>query len=186
MMTTSEFWTMWSALATTIGAIATFCAVVVALWQSRLQNRKHLEVKLKYAISSPEGQHYLSISVPNRGNREVTLNGFSWKYNDGSTLFIPYQYCRFIANGEVVLFPYKLPLDSSVDILCPITLVRSALITAINEKTISEHDKIKVYVEDSLGDIYYAKDRLDVRAYTKAKQNKTERFNRGWIRTKSY
>ena len=66
-MSSSEFWTMWSALATTIGAIATFCAVVVALWQSHLQNRKRLEVTLNISQSIPDGKHDLSVTVSNRG-----------------------------------------------------------------------------------------------------------------------
>ncbi len=161
-MSSSEFWTMWSALATTGGAIATFGAVVVALWQSRLQNRKRLEVTHTFSQTLPDGKHYLSIIVSNRGNREVILNHFSWKYNDGSSIYAPYQLCIFATNGQTVSFPYKLPLENSVNILCPIELVKKELKRAIDNNLITEFDKLKIFVVDSLGDIFYAKTKLDV------------------------
>lgn len=164
-MSRSEFWTMWSALATTGGAIATFGAVVVALWQSRLQNRKRLEVTLNISQSIPDGKHFLSVSVSNRGNREVTLNRFSWQYKDGSSAYIPYQLCLFISNGKTISFPYKLPLENSVTILCPIEQVRHALKNDINNNLITPYDKLKVFVIDSLGDIFYSKNKLDVNKF---------------------
>lgn len=164
-MSRSEFWTMWSALATTAGSIATFGAVVVALWQSRLQNRKRLDVTLNISQSIPDGKHYLSVTVSNRGNREVTLNRFSWQYNDGGSAYIPYELCLFISNGKAISFPYKLPLESSVIILCPIVQVRRALLNAINNNHITPYDKLKIFIIDSLGDIFYAKNKLDVNKF---------------------
>lgn len=161
-MNSNEFWTMWSALATTGGAIATFGAVVVALWQSHLQYRKHLEIKLNFAQTVPDLQQYFSVTVSNRGNGEVTINRFSWLYMDKSTALIPFQQCNCITNGQYISLPYTLPQNSSIDILCPINYVKSALQYAIQEKRITTDDKIKVFVVDSQGDRYYAKSKLDV------------------------
>ena len=143
--------------------VSPFGAVVVALWQSYNQNRKHLEMTLRYAHT--RGHHYLSITISNRGNRAVTLNRVSWIYNDKSTLLIPYEECLFISNGKQVIFPYHLSLSGSIDVLCPIEYVKSALQCAITEQRITAQDKIKVFVEDSQGDIFYSKTKLEVNKF---------------------
>lgn len=67
------FWTAVGAIGGSIGAIATFSAVVVALWQTKYNNRKKLKVTVtekNSVVSMKDNQifHYVGLSVINIGN----------------------------------------------------------------------------------------------------------------------
>ena len=157
-----EFWTAWSAISTSAGAIATFWAVCVALRQLHLQNKKNLKVTLGNGVNSSTGERLFVIIISNQGNREVTLCRFSWKYKDGSTAYLLSTDYQIIADNKEISFPYKLALENSVKILYPIEKLRRSLQNAIKENLATKNDNIKVFVEDSLGDYYYTKTKLNV------------------------
>lgn len=74
------FWTAFGAIGATLGAIATTAAVIVALWQTKYNNKKNLKVdfcdniRLVPLKSNPAKlSEHVGITVTNVGNRNVKL-----------------------------------------------------------------------------------------------------------------
>ena len=87
------FWTAVGAIGGSIGAIATFSAVVVALWQTKYNNRKKLKVTVtekNSVVSMKDNQifHYVGLSVINIGNRDVVIKSWGFELNGDSRLVI--------------------------------------------------------------------------------------------------
>ena len=70
------------------GALATFLAVLVALWQTKYAVRKKLKCEFLYAYvpfnqATIEIKQYVSVSISNIGNKRVIINNWGIKIKDG-------------------------------------------------------------------------------------------------------
>lgn len=164
-MENSDFWSMWGALSTTASAIATFLAVFVALWQSKIAVKKRLKVELKQAFTLPEKVNYIQLDISNHSNREIIVDSWTWEYRDKSTVVFSNNVCRFISMNDFVELPFILKPECNLKILCPKKQVSLCLREAVMNKTASLSDELKIYVSDTTGDKYYCKSRLKVSAY---------------------
>ena len=98
----------WSVFWEAAGAISTFAAVVVALWQTRYSNKKKAKLSFvdKMTISSalpigkvgymPETQ-YVGLEVMNIGNRKIIIKSFWMEMPD---------------NHRTIIFPASTPIGA--------------------------------------------------------------------------
>lgn len=88
-------WAAVGAIGGVLGAFATTAAVIVALWQTKYQNRKRLKVEFSdnVFLMHPEGparkeKEYVALTVTNVGNRPVRLEQWLMRLPDGKTSMI--------------------------------------------------------------------------------------------------
>lgn len=158
-------WEAIGAIGTCLGAIATFWAVVVALWQTRLTRVKKLNLSfnrniLLYDSGTIDG---VSISVQNTGNRNITIQEIGFVLKDASCLTI-------INNGlvqQAATLPITLEPDSSADFIVILDKLSNSLKKAIQQEKIEENDKLKIFVRDNFNKRYYKKTNEKVKNYIK-------------------
>jgi hypothetical protein len=112
------FWTAFGAIGGTLGAIATFVAVIVALWQTKFSYKKKLQLSFSDNITIvPENgnkfYHYVGVTITNIGNRDVVIQNWGFELDDGSQMLIVTDTSPF---GRVlqVKLPYRLRLKKAL------------------------------------------------------------------------
>ena len=75
-----------------VGAVATFSAVVVALWQTKYANRKKLKCSFSDNIIIADNYNnmkkYVGMIITNIGNKRVIINSWSVKTKNGYLRFL--------------------------------------------------------------------------------------------------
>lgn len=79
------FWTAFGAIGGTLGAFATLLAVIVALWQTKYENRKRLKlsklesIKVTDTSTGHVEKEFVAVKVCNIGNRAVSIKSWGFK-----------------------------------------------------------------------------------------------------------
>jgi hypothetical protein len=77
------FWTKVAALGQVGGAVATFAAVVVALWIARSERRAHIKahagLRITFAGDGSPFEDAISIGITNDGLRSVRISSIGWR-----------------------------------------------------------------------------------------------------------
>lgn len=76
-----------------LGVVATFSAVVAALWQTKYANKKKLKcqfIKDNTVVNPSNGdkKQYVGMSISNIGNKKVILTNWGLKLTDNNFLLI--------------------------------------------------------------------------------------------------
>lgn len=89
-MSDEIYWAKVAAIGQTAGALATFAAVVVALWLAKSERAYLLRVRARFGlILDVAGKtEVMTIEVVNIGLRKVTVTGFGWTTGFRNTLRI--------------------------------------------------------------------------------------------------
>lgn len=147
------FWTAFGAIGGTISALATFAAVIVALWQTKFSYRK--KIKLSFDDNTTivmgngnECYHCVSITVINVGNRDVVIKNWGFKLDDNSQMLIVVD-PLLCSIGVQVNLPHKLQIEESITLYYKRSLFYNALLDCRKKGTLKENEKIKFYVTDS-------------------------------------
>lgn len=157
-------WEAISAIGSWFGGMATFLAVVVALWQTKLSNKKSLKLAFNRTFlfdglgGTTDG---IFLTIMNTGNRTVTIEEWGFTLNDGSALAV-------MDNGLISIgakLPVTIEQDSSVQFYMPLINLANAFINAIHQSKITENDKIQVYARDSFSKRYNLKTKAVVKHY---------------------
>ncbi|MCL2544657.1 MAG: hypothetical protein FWE77_01930 [Clostridia bacterium] len=179
MPTSNEITTfeIWSLIISAVAAVATFAAVIVALWQTKYANRKRVKLKsstqaLLPVITMETGSKVLSetlsqcVDITNIGNRDIVIDGFSIEFSRDFML----QIVDFmnIINPQL---PIKIAAEErerlQVDFpsLCEMILK--------NKKTIGKFDKkLKFCITDSTGKKYRIKSNRTIENILALQNNK--------------
>lgn len=143
----------WSA----VGAIATSAAVIVALYQARLYNKKCLKVKADDSwmtvdeLGAKTGP-YLRLGLVNTGNRRIIITQWGLKVQKNSYfIFRSMPYTEIPFTLPTTLYP-----EEAVDLFMNMRTVEGALATSIANKKMTMNRKAKIYACDSTGKMYYA------------------------------
>lgn len=75
-------WNAVSAIGTCAGAIGTFIACSISLWQSHIANANRLKITISKDFvytADPSQQHYIGILIANAGNKTVYINMVGYK-----------------------------------------------------------------------------------------------------------
>jgi len=153
------FWTAFGAIGGTLGALATFVAVIVALWQTKFSYKKKLQLSFFDNITIvPENgnkfYHYVGVIITNIGNRDVVIQNWGFELDDGSQMLIVPDTSPF---GRVlqVKLPYRLQIEEGTTLYYEKTLFYNAISECIEKGNLKENEKIKFYVSDSTNKKHY-------------------------------
>lgn len=155
-------WEAISAIGSWFGGMATFLAVVVALWQTKLASKKSLKLSFNRSFTFNgfgETMDCISISIMNTGNRNITIEEFGFKMDNDSSLVVMEN--SIIQNGAKL--PTVLEPDSAIDFHVPLVSFVNSFINAIKQGILDENGKIKIYVRDSFSKRYYHKTKFYVK-----------------------
>ncbi len=79
------FWLAFGAIGGTIGALATAAAVIVALWQTKYNNKKKVKLNFSANVQIPSNNgfinHFIMLNVSNIGNRAVKIEKWGFLIN---------------------------------------------------------------------------------------------------------
>ena len=164
-MTCTEIWTL---VITGLGTIATFSAVLVALYQTRLANKKKLKLTFEYntIILLDPPVLYVSMSVANTGNKDIILD--SWRIVCKSK-----QHCQImtdLADNSIekalsVKLPYKLEPEERKTFYFKKDKFLELLKEKVENGELSEKDKVLFLVRDSIGKDYFVKSSKSIKYY---------------------
>ena len=144
-----------------IGAIATFCAVVVALWQTKYSDRKKLKCKFIEHNAVCRGathKNYVCMSITNVGNKKVIINSWGIKRKNGYIMILTSGFEKDAFDKAVaVKTPYHLEVEENVSFFYDKALFPDVLNEAIQKGEIEADKKICFVVYDSTGRAYYTK-----------------------------
>lgn len=146
-----------------LGAVATFGAVVVALWQTKYANRKKLKCKFSdecsvYNSSNKAFKEFVYMSITNIGNKTVTINlwGVLTTKTDGFAFFTALSGDP-IDKQLSVKTPYRLEPEESINFYFDRQDFASQIKHEIEEKRINKNKKLRLFVSDSTGKKYIVK-----------------------------
>lgn len=156
-----------------LGAVATFSAVVVALWQTKYANRKKLKCKFsdKCSVYNPSNnafKEYVYMSVTNIGNKIITINlwGILTTKTEGFALFTALSGDP-IDKQLSVKTPYRLDPEENINFYFDRQDFASQIKHEIEEKRINKNKKLRLFVSDSTGKKYIVKSLKSALEYTK-------------------
>lgn len=151
-------------------AIATTAAVIVALWQTRYQNKKKLKMdfveNMTYLPSTGRGKvvrnQYFAINIANVGNRKVSIQRVGIQGLNGHEFHIqpsePY--------GATIQFPY----DLDVEQILSFPMEKEVVLKNIYEqlkitKNLSKDKPLKFFAIDSVGKKHFCKTKKTLQGY---------------------
>lgn len=153
------FWTAFGAIGGTIGGIATFAAVVVALWQTKISYKKKLQTSFTddIAVVPQNGNstyHYVGVTVTNIGNRDVVINNWGFMcHNKTRTLILPET--SLIGSMLQTKLPRKLHIEEGINLYFDKTTFHDILDEYNRKGILNPKKKIKFFVTDSTAKDYY-------------------------------
>ena len=152
------FWNKVSAIGTCLGALATFIAVVVALYQTQLTNKKKLKLKFNdpVTIVNPNtGQQlgdYIGITIINIGNREVIIDDWSiLPYNQSKGRYKIMTEMQGLLSQKL---PYKLKIEEKLDLYYEKKAYLRLVTDWVDKNNIKLDKKIKFQILDSTNKSY--------------------------------
>ncbi len=153
------FWTAFGAIGGTLGALATFVAVIVALWQTKFSYKKKLLLSFTDNMNIVLGNgnkfyHCVGVTITNIGNRDVVIQNWGFELDDGSQMLIVPDTSPL---GRVlqVKLPYRLKIEEGTTLCYEKTLFHNAISECIEKRKLKENEKIKFYVSDSTNKKHY-------------------------------
>lgn len=166
----SLFWTAFSAIGGTLGAIATTAAVIVALWQTKYANRKKLKVEFNDNIfvmpaNGPAIKKYefVGITVTNIGNRNVCLQDWRVMLPNKKTAIIMYDK-SMIAQQMADPWPRTLEPEQQDSQYWNKKLFVDFIQNEASQVK-NKHRKLVWFVKDSTGRLYKTKSKKTIHQY---------------------
>lgn len=174
----SVFWTKLSAIGTLSGAFATTGAVIVALWQTRFNQRKKLKVRFTDDVGivlhgSGQVYKYIGLDITNIGNRSVTIDSWGYKLiNNGKMLLLsclsPDNRPFSVNQPHIcVNLPYKIEIEESAALRIEKGTFISILTKNVKEKELNKNENLVFFVCDNTGKEYTVKTNRAIANYIK-------------------
>lgn len=153
-----EAFQIWTLIITALGSVGTVGAVIVALWQSKFNNRKKIKLKISTVAQVvqdarsgkfEEVSHmFFVLDAVNIGNRDVIITSWGLCFSNNFKLQI--------LNIEIKQFPVKIGIEESFSLKASILQMRNTLLQHENEiKRMKQ--KLKFYVTDTTGKMHKIK-----------------------------
>jgi len=150
------FWSAFGAIGTTLGAFATFAAVVVALWQTKFAHRKKLEIFFQPSGVAAYGkivESFIWINIANTGNRAVTIKEWNICINGPSYSLVDNTKLKDCSRVEL---PIKLEPEESIDLYCDYQFF-IALLQCSYYKDFCGMRRVRIQVRDGTNKVYNIK-----------------------------
>lgn len=153
------FWTIFSAIFSAIGALATTAAVIVALWQTKYSNRKELKLTLsENAIVTDSllqiNKAFIALHIVNTGIRNVTIVNWGFSCHEKESHVLIRSRALMMHQPLNHDLPYELACDKKLDLY----FERDDFIKYVKEcfekKKLKEHRRICFFAVDSAGTVF--------------------------------
>jgi len=164
------FWTAFGAIGTTLGAVATTAAVIVALWQTKYSQKKKLlldftdDIQL-YNQNTGESIKFIGITISNVGNRKVTIQSWGMHLNEGSIFLVPPPEASGMEKIAYTTLPQTLDLEESIELQWQ--KGRFLKFLEENKANITKSKPLVFFVKDSTGKVYHVKSKEKASFYLK-------------------
>lgn len=164
--------TCWNVIISALSAFVTFCAVVVAIWQTKYTNKKKL--KLNSNITAQLIQDlttgkinntsylFISLDITNTGNRNVVIEDWGIKLTKKFSF-------QIIANKQQIL-PKEITIENKLNLKTTLIDLRNALKANLKEVK-NKNRRLKIYVTDSSGKKYYTKIKKSIKKIIEMKDD---------------
>ncbi len=164
------FWTAFGAIGTTLGAVATTAAVIVALWQTKYSQKKKLLLNFTdniqlYNQKTGEIIKFIGITISNVGNRKVTIQSWGMHLNEGSILLVPPPEASGMEKMAYTMLPQTLDLEESIEVQWH--KGRFLKFLEENKANITKSKPLVFFVIDSTGKEYRVKTKKNASFYFK-------------------
>ena len=165
---------IWSIIIGATGAIATFSAVIVALWQTKYANRIKLKccfIENNTVCNMNFGQQksYVGMDISNIGNKKVIVS--SWGIKTLNKFLLILTNIEQIENSDYfdkavsVKTPYELDVEQNVTFFYAKDLFRQQLQSLIENGEIKSNRHIQFIVRDTTGRKYKVKSKKSAKFY---------------------
>ena len=174
-----------SLIITGLGVVATFAAVIVALWQTKFVNKKKLkcgfvEGNELFNIYTDEHKLYVSMDIINIGNKKVVLEAWGIKTNDHwNQILTSWPKEDYFDKCVSVETPYTLEPECRVSFSYDKELFLKFISQKIKENEMDANKKILFFIKDSTGRIYKIKSKKKASEYLEKKsENNKKKLNK--------
>lgn len=155
------FWSAFGAIGGSLGAFATACAVIVALWQTKYSQKKKIRLDFNEDITivpqnAKEFYRYVGVKVVNIGNRDIVINSWGFKLHNGERVVIVKDKSPISSLIQVDL-PHRLAIEESIDLVYSKKFFLEVLLENRDSSKVQKDRKLKFYVVDSTGKVYIVK-----------------------------
>ena len=168
----STNWEAVSAIGSICGSIATFLAVIVALWQTSLKSKRILKFNFSpnargLSNIGLDKNVYINLSVTNFGQPKVKIVSWGIILNDGSTIAFMSS-CMGNMGNEL---PVELLTGETTDLFFVKQALVDILFDACNNKLLFPNSRLHFFINDKAGKSYYYKTKIKIKTFLK-KNNK--------------
>ena len=160
-----------SLIITGLGVIATFSAVIVALWQTKYASRKKLKCQFieNNVVMNPNSfdkKLYVAMSISIIGNKKVIVSNLGIKLKDSFILILTSGFEETIFDKMVaVKTPYILEPEENVTFFYSKDLFQKLINEQVEKGIIGANNKIRFVVHDSTGKSYFIKSKFNAHFY---------------------
>lgn len=172
----STNWEAVSAIGSICGSIATFLAVVVALWQTSLRSKRILKFNFSpnargLSNIGIDKNVYIHLSVSNFGQPKVKIVSWGILLNDGSTIAFMSSCMSNIGNE----LPVELLTGETADLFFAKKVLVDTLFEACNNRLLFPNSRLRFFINDKAGKSYYYKTKVKIKTFLKNYNNKVVR-----------
>lgn len=157
-------------------AIATAVAAIIALWQTRYQNRKKVKITFNESVIYAFGGsleladkcQYVSLDVVNTGNRKIIISSYGIKLPDG--------YKWVILQEPTPAGIIKLPAELDIEQCVSFAWKKDKFIMQLqNLSDYPRNKKIPFFVQDTAGTYYIFKSPKTIQQYLDEAENQKKK-----------
>ena len=157
-------------------AIATAFAAIIALWQTRYQNRKKVKITFNESVIYAFGGsleladkcQYVSLDVVNTGNRKIIISSYGIKLPDG--------YKWVILQEPTPAGITKLPAELDIEQCVSFAWKKDKFIMQLqNLSDYPRNKKIPFFVQDTAGTYYIFKSPKTIQQYLDEAENQKKK-----------
>ena len=165
----SLLWMKVSAIGTLLSSMATTCAVIVALWQTRFSQKKKLKLSFTDDVcvipdNMRKTMKYVGIEIVNIGNRCVTIKSWGFILDDGSRVLIIPDH-SLIYQKLFTSLPKKIEIEESISLMYERNLFVQSLNDCVKAGQLKETNKLIFYAFDSTGKEYTVRSNKAIACY---------------------
>ena len=166
-------WNVVSAIGTCLGALATFGACLIALWQTKIAYKKSLKIifndniKLSHPSIPEEESEYVNIQIINTGNRDIAISEWAYELKDDMKAILLVNFTKYLPT----IFPITVEVDNKKEIFYEKKFFLNNVKEAIGNNDINKQKKIKFSVTDVTGRKYYFYSPKKAKYYLKLNPN---------------
>ena len=157
-------------------AVATALAAIIALWQTRYQNRKKIKITFNESViytfcdslKLADKNIYVSLDIVNTGNRKIIIKNYGIKLPDGYKLIIFHE--------STPAGTTKLPAELDIEQCVSFTWKKDKFIKQLQDlNDYPKYKKVPFFVQDTAGTYYIIKSPKTIQQYLDEAENRKKK-----------